>query len=177
MSRQKGCKICLSQTLPLDETGRCPSCRIAKAASDAGMTYGKFVSAGYTPPELIEPPEPPTTRRKRKVCPAPGIRPCAICGKSFRAKSQVNRFCSAECRKENQRRACRERYRKRVGLADRKCIVCGTPLPTGTHGSKKTCSPDCLTAYRRKQYREKKARYMAKVAAQAAEREEANGQP
>lgn len=142
---EKGCKICHAPTQELDAEGRCQLCRIAKAASDAGMTYGKYTAAvGST---LL-------------VAQAPrfgaGRCACDYCARPFFPKSQRQRFCSPACSEAGHRAAAKSRYREKTGRGGpRLCAVCGDEIPGEVSWNVKTCCPKCREIYSQRKRREK----------------------
>lgn len=93
----RACRVCGVQT-EVDRHGRCRLCREAKAASDAGMSYGRYKSELFMRyGDLLELPE-------------DWIIQCPICGKLFLPKRKNQIYDSAACA---QRAASRKYYQKR----------------------------------------------------------------
>lgn len=81
---------------PLDKNGRCSLCRSSLAASDGGVSYGKYQAE--KPDEPAEPEEeiemPATEESDMRFQPGH----CRWCGKAFDGKYTVRRmYCSANC--------------------------------------------------------------------------------
>lgn len=158
----KACKICRAVTLELDATGRCLSCALAKAAANAGTTYGKFVAKGlrYEPDidfDFTEPPEPAPKPQKPAE---PRYRECDFCGRLFNAALSNKRFCSKDCRMSQHKIEARERARVRAGnVGKRFCLICGKEIPPEANWNRKTCPGECSYQWRLKSRRENSAKY------------------
>lgn len=160
----KGCKICHAITLELDSTGRCLSCALAKAATDSGITYGKFVAAGFKP-QPVEPveeivfPEP-----EPQEAPKPETKkghPCAWCGTMIFDNRRT--YCCDQCQRDHNKVYTRDKARKRKGqIGPRYCAICGAELPEELHWAKKACPGKCSWLYREIQARKKSAAYQAR---------------
>lgn len=174
----KGCKICHALTLELDATGRCLGCAMAKAATDAGTTYGKFVARRYVGsvmlpllPLELEPEEPvddaPTPKPKKAAKKTPVMRTCVYCGKEYRRITGNQRFCCHECQEAQHRIDARNRMRAKANNQGRRyCVVCGKPIPEEQHLLKNTCSEECRIARHNEKAREGAARQREREAAQ-----------
>lgn len=101
MNKTKGCKVCLSRVAELGLDGRCRLCRDVKAATDAGMSYGRFKAVLYekygemweTPPNLYH--------------------TCPECGKIVPFKHGNQIYCSVTCQKRRQQRKWAQRKREK----------------------------------------------------------------
>ena len=161
--RYKGCIACHALTLELDENGRCMGCAAAKAASDAGMTYGKYISARDagrfipSPPPVVEEIEVPEQKGK------PPKRKCEWCGELFNPRGTTARYCSDKCRVPAHRKMAKERYREKMGQnGPRFCAVCGKEIPWEVTALQKTCSLECREEYNHAKRRKDAARNRAK---------------
>lgn len=83
-----------------------------------------------------------------------GERICTICGKSFTRKGK-RVYCSDECAQESHKKnsyaAQKVRVAKRREGKERKCPVCGKPVP---RNMKKYCSHECAKKAQLQQCRE-----------------------
>lgn len=153
----KGCKICHALTPELDSTGRCLGCAMAKAATDAKTTYGKFVAArGRCEPvatsEEIELPVLDINGGKTHIC--------EWCGKAFPLRGTTARYCSKLCRDNAHRIMARNAARARKGqVGKRYCLICGKELPEDSCWTRKTCPGECNYIHRKNQKKAKNARY------------------
>lgn len=152
---KKGCKICHAVTLELDSTGRCASCAAAKAATDAGATYGKFLAAQAAREEELE------RKKWAEYAESPKTSVCAWCGEPFNPRGTSARYCCPECRETAHREMAKERYRKKHNLAPRLCLHCGKPIAEDVNWLMKTCSKECQKAHRERKKKEYAARYRA----------------
>lgn len=161
----KGCKICHATTLELDATGRCLGCATAKAATDAGTTYGKFVSAQriQRPVRAVQAPKAVELEFEEM----PAIRPCACCGKLFQPSNLRCKYCGPECRDIVRQEQAKESARKKKGqIVPRYCPVCGKEFPKEMDIRQIACPGECTRLYRKKKTIERLA---------AKEREHGNG--
>lgn len=155
--RKRKCRVCKVEKAvsQLDETGRCKSCARVKAATDAGMTYGKYTAImrcrNREKQAQLE------NRIKRNRYEAVY---CKHCGGIIPTKAKYEGFCCRECflafqqqEKETMERGVYKKPREKV------CLNCGAPLG----GNKKYCSNRCKYLHnqdrineRNRTYREKK---------------------
>lgn len=141
----KTCKICLVEA-ELDENGRCRSCATALAASEAGMTYGKYVAKyGCNPLAIVKPEKQPESDANR----------CLICGTPIPEGGRRTRYCSTACATQARRQAAAESYRARHPAPPRRCIVCGRPLDPGLHKTITMCSDACRELRKNEQRRQR----------------------
>lgn len=158
----KACKICRAVTQELDPTGRCQSCAMAKAATDSGTTYGKFMAKGgysapWGAPAFIAVPATPEGEKTTEG------RKCDWCGKIFQPVAKTTRFCSEQCRQTGHRVEARERGRLRAGnVGDRFCLVCGKKIPPEVSWRRKTCPGECSYRHRMERRRQTDAKYRAR---------------
>ena len=86
----KYCKVCRAPSSELDGQGRCRSCAVILAASNAGMSYGKYMALnGYHEPftpVLVDVEEEEETVKK-----------CQWCGAAIAPGSGGRKFCSFDC--------------------------------------------------------------------------------
>lgn len=144
----KRCKICLVQT-ELD--GRCRSCATALAATNAGMTYGKYVAKFGN--------DPAACRRPRTTVPTDIIADsnlrCAVCGAPVPEGTRRTLYCSPDCARVGQRQKARDYYRANHSTAPQTCIVCGKMLPQTMHRSSRICSDACRAVRRNDQRKQR----------------------
>lgn len=70
---------------------------------------------------------------------------CPICGKEFETNDNKQKYCSKECRHENNKVASREHYRIK-NIKNKKCPICGIKFET-VYSKKIFCSRDCYTKH------------------------------
>ena len=135
--RKRKCRVCKVEKAAsvLDETGRCKSCAMAKAATDAGMTYGK-----YTAMIRSRNREKQAQLEKRIKSERYEAVYCKRCGGIIPTKAKYEGFCCRECYLafEQQEKDAKERgvFKK---PREKVCLNCGAPLG----GNKKYCSNRC----------------------------------
>lgn len=145
----RACRVCKCVTAEsaLDCTGRCASCAAAKAATDAGTTYGKWQGKRYAAYlETIAQQE----RLERELHKKPGMSKvvyCLNCRGVIPESSSYEKFCCRECRSEwekkerdaQERGAIKEKKPQQPPAPQRHCLQCGKELP----GRKKYCDSTC----------------------------------
>lgn len=80
------------------------------AASEAGMSYGKYMALHrYHPPVQRRPPKP------EMLEPAIPTRVCSYCGKVFsmEGRSHNSKYCSSKCQEDQGKKRYLEKYRQR----------------------------------------------------------------
>lgn len=139
------CRVCHAEKAAsaLDETGRCHGCATAAAATDAGMTYGKYTAlrrSGLLPKQVALQAR---INRQRFA----GIY-CKNCGQRIPEGSEG--FCCQECREkwEQQEKDSEERGiflqpTKPEEKKPRFCRNCGKPVT----GKKQYCDHRCKYIY------------------------------
>lgn len=88
MARERYCRVCLAPKGKdeLDTSGRCRICRSAKAATDAGLTYGKYIAAQRE-------------TSAASVWPNSTLPVCKYCGGPIPSAARNREFCCFTCRK------------------------------------------------------------------------------
>lgn len=129
----------------MDETGRCHGCATAAAATDAGMTYGKYTAlrrSGLLPKQAALQAR---INRQRFA----GIY-CKNCGQRIPEGSEG--FCCQECRekweqqeKDGEERGAFGQSEKRPGKKGGVCLNCGKRVD----GKKMYCGRRCQYQYNR----------------------------
>lgn len=78
--------------------------RCSIAAQKAGMSYGKYMAAKESSPEVQDP-----------DCDPAKIRICQNCGRPFSmiGRYPTSKYCSEECRRAVDRKRCAKRYREK----------------------------------------------------------------
>ena len=136
MSERKMCRVCLVTfaAASLDKSGRCSSCGDAKAATDAGMTYGKYIGLKHENSKPYE--RVLEALQKRKYC--------LYCRGLVPKEKRHGDFCCKQCRStyEREQEKEREAMEKLTQAEHRACVVCGRPRGRGT----KYCSAECRRA-------------------------------
>lgn len=142
---RKFCKICLVET-ELDQHGRCRSCATALAATDAGMTYGKYVARyGCDPLAIVHTPQLTQDDTLR----------CLVCGTPIPVGGRRSRYCCKACAIQARRQAAADTYRARHPAPPRLCIVCGRQLDPALHKSITMCSDACRELRKNEQRRQR----------------------
>lgn len=95
------CKVCNSRCAEIGPDGRCRLCRDAKAASDAGMSYGKFKAMIYE--KYGETREPPPDLYQT----------CPECGKIFIPQHRNRIYCCTNCQNRQNQRKWQQRKKKK----------------------------------------------------------------
>ena len=149
MSGRKMCRVCwvTFAAASLDKSGRCPSCGDAKAATDAGMTYGKYMGLKHENSKPYE--RVLEAMRKRKYC--------LYCRGLVPKEKQYGDFCCKQCRSayEREREKDKEAIAKLAQPEHRVCVVCGRPRGRGA----KYCSDACRKAAAKKDEAEQPERF------------------
>lgn len=142
------CRVCkcVKASSELDSTGRCFSCADVKAATDAGMTYGKWRAQQYEAQmersgaqERLERRIRESQKKKNSVC--------LNCFGIIPEGGAYEQFCCRECRAKWEQRqkdaeargAFRAAPPKKPVKPPRQCPYCGKPV----EGKKKYCNDSC----------------------------------
>ncbi len=151
------CWVCHAEkdASALDETGRCHGCATAAAATDAGMTYGKYTAlrrSGLLGKQLALQDRLNRQRYSRIYC--------KNCGGTIPEGSEE--FCCLECEESWERKESGETAQEREKPKEKKirtCRFCGKPVT----GKRQYCGRRCQYLYNRdhnlelqRGYREKK---------------------
>lgn len=156
---RKKCRVCKVEKAVsvLDSTGRCQSCAMAVAATDAGMTYGKY-TARLREGRLEK--QEKLQSRINGQCFAAIY--CKNCGGIIPEKEKYEGFCCRECKlewEERDKNAFERGIYKEKIMPKRVCRYCGAPVD----GKKQYCGPKCKYLKNQEQimenqkvYREKK---------------------
>lgn len=72
---------------------------------------------------------------------------CKICGKTFIAKSILQKYCSEDCRLKGLRQAQYEWAKRTRNVVKRKCVLCGKEFVANYN--QKCCSKECSAAKKR----------------------------
>lgn len=123
--------------------------RDAKAASDAGLSYGKYMAMKN--PVKIEPPKKGTQHT------------CAMCGKEFiRYDNRAVKYCSMECKERNHNL----HMKKPKNVKTKPCAICGKEFVYRDR-RQVYCGDECRSAgfniYQRKRMQELRAREREKA--------------
>lgn len=163
---EKECRVCkaIKYTADLDKTGRCFSCADAKAATDAGLTYGEYKSRqsrGADCDSEIEVHLPVPKKMEKTEC-------CLNCGGIVPNGSLYEKFCCRDCHAawEKREREARERGAikeppPRTERPPHFCPQCGKPVP----GKKVYCDEKCKYLFNREKIQKKCAERSARIAA------------
>lgn len=154
------CKICHCQISEGVADRRCKGCRDAKAATDAGLTYGKYMGYQANPDKHHVIPVPvviqePKAERQR----------CPVCGKEVEPN---RRFCRPECYQayhlvQTKKKEAEKRAQERAKKGTLICKWCGKEI---TSTSRRIyCSAACADAARQHQANEAQAARRAKIKA------------
>ena len=100
------CRICKA-SVKADPSGRCRCCRIAKAATDMGTSYGKLKA------EIYE-------REGEQIDDDPNIRQCKHCKKLFLKRNWNQIYCSMECAQAVAKKNYNKRQRAKAARAPAK---------------------------------------------------------
>lgn len=85
----KYCKVCRAPSDELDTQGRCRSCAVALAATNAGMHYGDYMALqGYHEPFRPIPVDVAEEKEEKK---------CLWCGAIIPPGSRQRKYCSWDC--------------------------------------------------------------------------------
>lgn len=134
------CKICKVEADTMD--GRCRNCAKVKAASDAGVSYGKFVLE-Y---EFTFVPNEEKKEKKKVEIPKKDLPKCAWCEKPVKHFGRVT--CGdPECRRKQNNANARKNYESRAKEYKR---ICRNPSCKAefhpVYPGQAYCSPECRAA-------------------------------
>lgn len=160
---EKQCRVCKTPKArsDLDDTGRCRSCSLAKEATDAGMSYGKYMALRR---EGLLRKQQPQNRIKRQQY---AEIYCKNCGGIIPNQAKYEGFCCRECEAKWEKR---ERDAKQRGAivetvkppaAPHYCLKCGKEIPR----NRKYCCDTCKYLYNQEMKKQEE-----KVAAKTKER-------
>lgn len=88
------CRVCRADVAELDSSNRCRCCRIAKAATDQGTSYGKLMAQIGSGSDVDS-----------------GILKCPRCGKLFLPKTKTQIYDCNQCAVLEAKRKYRKRQR------------------------------------------------------------------
>lgn len=156
--RKKRCRVCKIEKAisDLDGTGRCRGCALAVAATNSGMSYGKY-TALQREGQLRKQQQLQNRVKRQQYAEIY----CKNCGGIIPNQAKYEGFCCRECEVKWEKR---ERDAKQRGaIAETKnppaaphyCLQCGKKIPR----NRKYCSDSCKYLYNQdlKQQEEKEA--------------------
>lgn len=164
----KRCKICHVEAELVD--GRCHSCRMAKEATDHGMTYGKYHA-------MVSPPRDEPIRNRRGIA---ETKKCPWCGAEFIPVRSNQVYCCVTCYHSSNYQSHREKVLEKAKVktrpAPRICAECGREfIPQRNDPRLKFCTPKCCAvagnraATERRRAKREQKRLLAEASENAAE--------
>lgn len=152
------------------EDGRCHSCRMAKEATDHGMTYGKYHA-------LVSPPRDEPIRNRLGIA---ETKKCPWCGAEFIPVRSNQVYCCVACYHSSNYQSHREKVLEKAKVktrpAPRICAECGREfIPQRNDPRWKFCTPKCCAvaanraATERRRAKREQERLLAEASTDTAE--------
>lgn len=163
--RTRKCRVCKVEKAAsqLDGTGRCHGCARVKAATDAGMTYGKYTAMMRSMNQDKQ-----AKLENRIHSQRFSTAYCKNCGGVIPNQGKYEGFCCRECQitwekrelEKQERGAVKEKNPKKHPAATHRCLQCGAEITA----RRKYCNDTCKYLYNQERMKKKKEeREAAKV--------------